>query len=244
MLPTEWTVLIAADNEPLRRRLLESFTLDGHNPRGASTCDQVMVATDQVAPTAIIVAELEHPSAMTRLLTDLRREISPTHPPVLVAIARGPSEADRVRPLEAGADAVVPHESGYQELRATVHALVRQRVSQAPPRVVVVGSLRIDLRSRAVTRSGHAVDLTAKEYELLRALAAEPGRVFTKEELLREVWGFKEIGATRTLDSHACRLRRKLERPGLPPLVQNVWGIGYRLVDAVLHRTEPATLQR
>jgi hypothetical protein len=74
------------------------------------------------------------------------------------------------------------------------------------------------------------VELSQKEFALLRALAAAPTRVFTKEELLRDVWGFRSMGATRTLDSHACRLRQKLGTAG-DKFVVNVWGVGYRLVD-------------
>ena len=82
---------------------------------------------------------------------------------------------------------------------------------------------------------GSRVELSAKEFALLRALAAEPTRVFTKDELLRGVWGFRATGATRTLDSHACRLRKKLGVQG-DQLVVNVWGVGYRLVDGVASR--------
>jgi DNA-binding response OmpR family regulator len=77
---------------------------------------------------------------------------------------------------------------------------------------------------------GSSVTLSKKEFALLRALAADPTRVFTREELLRSVWGFRTLGATRTLDSHACRLRRKLNVGGAR-FVINVWGVGYRLID-------------
>ena len=77
---------------------------------------------------------------------------------------------------------------------------------------------------------GDRVDLSQKEFALLRTLAAEPTRVFTKEELLRDVWGFRSLGSTRTLDSHACRLRHKLALHGDRYIV-NVWGVGYRLID-------------
>jgi DNA-binding response OmpR family regulator len=78
---------------------------------------------------------------------------------------------------------------------------------------------------------GERVVLSAREYELLLALAQEPERVFTRDELLRDVWGFRSLGRTRTLDSHASRLRKKLNPDGDPVFVVNVWGVGYRLVD-------------
>lgn len=95
-----------------------------------------------------------------------------------------------------------------------------------------VGTLELDPVSREVRVGGTSVELAQKEFALLRALATEPTRVYTKEELLRDVWGFRAMGTTRTLDSHACRLRAKLAVHG-ERFVLNVWGVGYRLVDAV-----------
>jgi DNA-binding response OmpR family regulator len=96
-----------------------------------------------------------------------------------------------------------------------------------------VGELEIDPISRGVKLRGRHIELSQKEYALLRALAAEPTRVFTKEELLRDIWGFRAIGTTRTLDSHACRLRRKLGAEG-DLFICNVWGVGYRLCDSAV----------
>ena len=91
--------------------------------------------------------------------------------------------------------------------------------------------MRIDTRTRDVRVDGRRVQLAQKEYELLLCLAREPERVFTKGELLRDVWNYRVAGRTRTLDSHASRLRRKLRDSGAePPLVENVWGVGYRLL--------------
>lgn len=97
---------------------------------------------------------------------------------------------------------------------------------------VRVGGVDVDRRARAVRVRGARLDLSAKEFALLSHFAAEPGRVFTKEELLREVWGFRSAGRTRTLDSHACRLRAKLAAHG-ERMVVNVWGVGYRLTDTL-----------
>jgi DNA-binding response OmpR family regulator len=95
---------------------------------------------------------------------------------------------------------------------------------------ILVGQLEVDRRSRMVRLAGKSVPLSAKEYDLLVALAEEPDRVFRKDELLRDVWGFRSLGRTRTLDSHASRLRRKLNGAGDAGYVVNVWGVGYRLV--------------
>ena len=96
--------------------------------------------------------------------------------------------------------------------------------------VLEAGPIAVDLVTRRVSVHGRAMTLPAKEYDLLAKLATEPERVFTKEQLLREVWGYISLGRTRTLDSHASRLRRKLRLAGAGPCVVNVWGVGYRLL--------------
>ncbi len=96
--------------------------------------------------------------------------------------------------------------------------------------VIEVGRLRIEIAQRRVSLRDQEVHVSQKEFELLRTLATEPTRVFTKDELLRTIWGFRSSGSTRTLDSHACRLRRKLVTEG-ERYVVCVWGVGYRLID-------------
>jgi DNA-binding response OmpR family regulator len=93
------------------------------------------------------------------------------------------------------------------------------------------GPITADLATRCVRVEGNPVALAGKEYELLVKLMSDATRVFTKESLLREVWGFRSLGRTRTLDSHASRLRRKLQEAADGPFVVNVWGVGYRLLD-------------
>ena len=100
-------------------------------------------------------------------------------------------------------------------------------VVEAPP-------VQIDVRTRVVRIGGRRVQLAQKEYELLLRLARDPERVFTKAELLQDVWGYRVVARTRTLDSHASRLRRKLREAGSPvALVENVWGVGYRLLPSL-----------
>ena len=111
-----------------------------------------------------------------------------------------------------------------------MRAVLRRAGAPSAPRIVA-GPLTIDRRARLVTVRGTRIELSQKEYELLLQLATDPERVFTKEELLREVWGFQSLGKTRTLDSHASRLRRKLGRASEGPYVLNVWGVGYRLLE-------------
>jgi DNA-binding response OmpR family regulator len=155
--------------------------------------------------------------------------VNPAVPLVLVS-GRG-SQLDRVRGFECGADDYVCKPFDYGELRLRLAALLRRMDTARHGRGRArVGDLEIDAPARRVTLRGRPVELSQKEFALLRALAAQPTRVWTKEELLRSVWGFKAMGSTRTLDSHACRLRQKLGGEG-DRFVVNVWGVGYRLLD-------------
>ena len=113
---------------------------------------------------------------------------------------------------------------------ARIRAVLR-RTALPAHELLVAGPIRVDLATRGVSVRGVRVPLAGKEYELLSKLMSDPARVFTKEQLLREVWGFRSLGRTRTLDSHASRLRRKLSAAGSGPFVVNVWGVGYRLLE-------------
>jgi DNA-binding response OmpR family regulator len=148
--------------------------------------------------------------------------------PVIVLSGRGTS-TDRVRGFAEGADDYLVKPVHMPELTARMRALLRRRDPRrdGPRRV---GDLFIDPSRREVRVGDRLVTLANKEFSLLRMLVADPTRVFTKEELLRDVWGFRSMGRTRTLDSHASRLRRKLD-PQDGRYVVNVWGVGYRLID-------------
>jgi DNA-binding response OmpR family regulator len=149
--------------------------------------------------------------------------------PVIVVSGRG-AELDRVRGLARGADDYVPKPFSYAELLARIRAVLRRADGRKDRGAIRVGELAIDPLKRVVSLAGRPVELSAKEFSLLHALAGDPTRVFLKAELLRDVWGYQTAGATRTLDAHACRLRRKL-RGSARPFVITVRGIGYRLTE-------------
>jgi DNA-binding response OmpR family regulator len=148
--------------------------------------------------------------------------------PVIVLTGRG-AKVDRIRGLNAGADDYLTKPFDLEELRARIGAVLRRRASRrdGPLRI---GELVVDPLRRRVTVGTREVALAKKEFALLRILASDPTRVFSKQDLLLEVWGFRNPGRTRTLDSHASRLRRKLD-PEHSRYVINCWGIGYRLLD-------------
>jgi DNA-binding response OmpR family regulator len=150
--------------------------------------------------------------------------------PVIVLGAPDSDAIDRVRALQGGCDDYLARPYVYDELLARIRAVLRRAVA-ASHEIRVAGPIRADVATRAVTVGDSIVALAGKEYELLLKLMSDPVRVFTKEQLLREVWGFRTPGRTRTLDSHASRLRRKLQAVADGPFVVNVWGVGYRLLE-------------
>jgi DNA-binding response OmpR family regulator len=151
--------------------------------------------------------------------------------PVILLGAAEADVVDRVHAFRRGCDDYVPRPFDYQELVERIRAVLR-RVRPRLSDLIDAGPVRIDTRTRDVRVDGKRVYLSQKEYELLLQLAREPERVFTKAELLQEVWQYQATARTRTLDSHASRLRRKLRGAceGGVALVENVWGVGYRLL--------------
>jgi DNA-binding response OmpR family regulator len=150
--------------------------------------------------------------------------------PVIVLGEPESDAVDRVRALDRGCDDFLARPFVYEELLARIRAVLR-RTLPAAHETRRAGLVAADLATRRVTVGGRPITLAGKEYELLLKLMTDPTKVFTKEQLLREVWGFRSLGRTRTLDSHASRLRRKLAAAAPGPFVLNVWGVGYRLLD-------------
>ena len=150
--------------------------------------------------------------------------------PVIVLGTQHALPVERVRAFQRGCDDYVPEPFDPEELVERVRAIVRRTGGGSPGRVTV-GSLELDPRCMSVVVSGTPVRVSQKEFDFLRALAVDPERVFTRKELLRDVWGYSPGARTRTIDSHASRLRRKLrELDPMTPFIDNVWGVGYRLI--------------
>jgi DNA-binding response OmpR family regulator len=228
------TVLVVEDDDATRTFLADNLTADGYDLLVADCArDGMRLLESKFPDLALIDIGLPDGSGLdlvrrVRAADGLASRVDP-HTPLLVVSGRA-GELDRLRGFERGCDDYVTKPFAYGELRARVAALLRRAQRRAGMGRLRVGTLEVDPPSREVTVRGDRVELSQKEFALLRTLASEPTRVFTKEELLRNVWGFRAMGATRTLDSHACRLRHKLARHG-DRYVVNVWGVGYRLID-------------
>ena len=224
------TVIVCEDDDPTRELLCDHLTADRYRALPAPSASDALRLCGYNHPD-LMVLDLGLPDASgIDVLREVRGSGERFDPelPVLVLSGRT-SEADRLRGFEAGADDYLVKPFHYPELVARVAAVLRRRSGRrAGP--IRVGDLKLDPIRRRVEVAGREVQLANKEFTLLMALAAEPHRVFTKDELLRDVWGFRSQGRTRTLDSHASRLRRKLDPEGTH-FVFNCWGVGYRLLE-------------
>lgn len=152
--------------------------------------------------------------------------------PVIMLTAKG-EEIDRVLGLELGADDYMVKPFSPRELVARVKAILRrtrkENSSSKPMTVIEAGGLKIDGDTREVTVYGIPVALTPKEYDLLLTLARQPGRVFTRDQLLEQVWGYDFFGEARTVDTHITRLREKIARVyGDEQYIATIWGVGYK----------------
>ena len=236
-------VLVADADDELRSFLAGQLTADAATV--LQGCDPAQT-TARVAvhrPNALILGDLGATGASVELLRTIRASSGlPAEPsadlPVL-GLVNTADELAVLRAFHAGADDVTDRDISYAVLRARLLVLLGRAGSRtASASIVKVGALEVSSARRRAWLHGEPVELSGKEFALLSMLASDPSRVFTREELLREVWGFYPGARTRTLDSHASRLRRKLRAYGDEFLV-NVWGVGYALVADV-----PAVGQR
>jgi DNA-binding response OmpR family regulator len=221
------TALLLVESEPDARSYLERhLSSDGFRVIEAAWDSQALDLAERIRPDVVIASE---PELCRRLREGEPGRRWDRNVPVIVLAAPDADPVDRVRAFERGADDVVGRHL-YLELVARIHALLR-RSTIGLAEIVEVGDLVVDRRARQVRLAGAVVQLAAKEFDLAARLASDPERVFSKDELLRDVWGLRGRLVTRTVDSHASRLRRKLRAAGDGRYVVNVWGKGYRLLD-------------
>jgi DNA-binding response OmpR family regulator len=221
------SALLVAELEPETRDYLgRQLRDDGFDVLGAARRSEALELAESARPDLVLLAELD-------LCLRLRRgEPGRTwdrNVPVIV-LAPSSDPVERVRALDRGADDVMGRPFSYEELLARIRAVLR-RSTPASGEAIVAGDLAIDRPTRRVHVRDTSVLLSAKEFELVAKLASEPHRVFTKEELLREVWGYRALGRTRTLESHASRVRKKLCVGPEDRFIVNVWGVGYRMLE-------------
>jgi DNA-binding response OmpR family regulator len=236
-------ILVVERDVLLGAPLVEQLVADGYPARLARSLEHARTLARVAPPRLLVLGDLEAPCGALELLVEVRAAgriqadcSRPACPagiwsadlPVIVLGAQA-REPDLLRAFETGADDFIARPASYLELRARLRALLARATAARGSRLVRVGVLAIDTVTRTVSLDGRRVALRRLEYELLLTLAREPERVFTKHELMGLVWGYRAPASTRTLDSHASRLRHALGAERSGRWVLNVRGVGYRL---------------
>jgi DNA-binding response OmpR family regulator len=229
----ESTVLVVDDEPLILEFLSENLRADDFSVLTAGSGEEAIELLGASRPDVVLLDVVLPGMSGYDICRRLREGDAVTDPwdpdlPIIMLSAKA-EHTDRVRGLNRGADDYVTKPFHYPELLARIGAVLKRVSRVRDAHQLAHGDLVVNVLSREVTVAGMRVDLSAKEFSLLATLAGEPDRVFTKRELLQLVWDFRSPGRTRTLDSHASRLRQKLARHSDDVWIANVWGVGYRL---------------
>jgi two-component system response regulator RegX3 len=222
--------LLIEDEESISEPLAAALERDGFASFVASTAADGLVSFRRDSPDLVLL-DIMLPDGDGR---DVLREIRNTsRVPVIMLTARG-EEVDRIIGLELGADDYVAKPFSAAELIARIRAVLRRTSAPAPTTeaTLEIGDVTMSLDTRDVTKAGEPIQLTVKEFELLRMLMEEAGRVVRRTQLMDEVWDPNWYGSTKTLDVHVSSLRKKLDDdPGDPRYIKTVRGVGFRFAS-------------
>ncbi len=225
-------ILVIQADDCLGPAIVDQLLADEYPAKLAKSANHATVLARHEPPALVILGELDTTTGALALLRSIRTSGpgSPWHPDVpIIMVSEECEQTDMLRAFDAGADDFLDSPPSYLELRARLRAVLRRAAGPTNNQVLQVGPLTIDERAHTATLHGTCLALRQMEYDLLVHLASEPTRVFRKAEILRTIWGYPEPNRTRTLDSHASRLRSKLNAIG-GRWVINVRGVGYRLI--------------
>lgn len=222
-------VLVVEDEPQMRSMLADNLEFEGYRVTAVASGEEALreVASQQFA---LLLVDVMLPGISGfDVCRDLRARGH--HVPIVVLTART-DERDRVQGLDLGADDYVGKPFSVRELLARVRAIVRRDTWHAPPAgEFTIGDVVVRPRQRLVLRKGRRVPLSTREFELLRYLFAHRNEVVSREQLLRDVWGYSQLSVTRTVDNYVAKLRTHIEpRPHEPRYIVTVHGSGYQLL--------------
>ncbi len=217
-------ILVVDDEPSLRKGLKLGLEQEGYQVLTAEDGEQALRAVDEFHPDLILL-DLMLPGIGG--MEVCRRVREKSNVPIIMLTARS-DDVDKIFGLEVGADDYITKPFNIKEVYARVRAVLRRAAREAPREVIISGALRIFPAERRVELGSEEIRLTQKEFDLLLEMALSPGRVFTRDQLLAQVWGFDYYGDSRTVDVHVRRLREKLEPdPANPMYILTSWGKGY-----------------
>jgi DNA-binding response OmpR family regulator len=222
-------VLVIEDEPQMRSMLSDNLEFEGYEVTAVDSAEQALLEIERFNFALLIVDVMLEGMSGMELCNTLRRRGSRV--PIVMLTARS-HESDRIRGLDAGADDYVTKPFSVRELLARVRAQVRRDDwhSQTGDEFSF-GEITVRLRQRLVMRKGRRLALSAREFELLRYLVAHRNEVVSREQLLRDVWGYHQLSVTRTVDNYIAKLRTQLEpKPHEPRYIVTVHGSGYQLL--------------
>jgi DNA-binding response OmpR family regulator len=222
-------VLVIEDDPAILRGLMDNLEFEGYEVTTATDGETGYRLQQNNQPDLIVLDLMLPRMSGLALCRKLRAEGKQT--PILMLTARS-DESDRVAGLDIGADDYMTKPFSVPELMARVRAILRRTRSSARlPNELRFADVEIDFKRFAARRRGHPVEMTRKEFAILRLLSSRSGEAVTRDELLNEVWGYECYPVTRTVDNHIAGLRAKLEvDPAHPQFIRTVHGIGYQFV--------------
>lgn len=221
---TQKTVLIIEDDQNIAELLRLYMEKDGFSVRTAGDGRAGLKLFTEVSPDLVLL-DLMLPGMDG---WEICREIRAQDKTPIIMITAKTETIDKVQGLEMGADDYIGKPFDMKEVLARIHAVLRRVGGGDKPRRIVFDKLVIDMDSFTLSVNGQTVDTPPKELELLFHLASSPNRVYTRNQLLDEVWGFDYFGDSRTVDVHVKRLREKLENISDQWALKTVWGVGYK----------------
>lgn len=219
-------IFCVEDDSAIRELVLYTLRCSGFQAEGFENAAAFWQGMRGDKPELILLDIMLPDEDGISLLKKLRGHVVTADIPVILATAKG-TEYDKVIGLDLGADDYLAKPFGMMEMVSRIRAVLRRAAPKKTPGLLSCGALELDETGHKVRASGAAVELTLKEYALLRLFLRHPGRVFTREELLQSVWDSEFVGETRTVDVHIASLRTKLGRAA--DCIRTVRGVGYRL---------------